>query len=413
MVDDEIATDEETHQQFRKEWRRTHFDSRSLGILITLFGCISLLSTSSIAVVRLGLTRLITGIAGTDHAKIKVAQQYSNTTSVGAGRIFRKNNGKGHMPFSGSPQYQHRSTFERLWPGYTLPWWAHKAGRLAHFHPPTGHEICFVHVGKAGGSSIGCALGFRLHCEDKQNMPGRLAKSATHIFHKDVYDCPDTTDYYLFVVRDPLDRTRSAFVYGRPDEYGRTNEPKYWQAIEQLYLNCFSTLSSLASLGLADNGGASDECKQRARDMLRGKVRYEDHIYFNYQYYLEAIPPKSKILVIRTEHLEEDWNNIERGLGGRPRTNIEFPHDNTKTHKETRDLILGSKERLFLCHELCVEIQTYKLMLKYALNLGAEQYNVTMTELEAKCPKEALLKQCDFHTPNIQTKLLQSRGYPR
>mmetsp|Transcript_16437 Transcript_16437/g.29685 ORF Transcript_16437/g.29685 Transcript_16437/m.29685 type:complete len:83 (+) Transcript_16437:406-654(+) len=77
--------------------------------------------------------------------------------------------------------------------------------------------------------------------------------------------------------------------------------------------------------------------------------------FFNYQYYLESIPHNSKILIIRTEHMEEDWNDIELELGGRSRTNLTFPHSNSK-QKEDRDYILGEEERLLLCHELCVEI---------------------------------------------------------
>lgn len=143
-----------------------------------------------------------------------------------------------------------------------------------------------------------------------QYLPGRLPKSATHAFHKDVYDCPASSDYYLFVVRDPLARSRSAFVYGRPDEDGRSSEGKRWEDIKQIYLDCsFSTTNELAALGLADDGGSSEECKQRARDMLRGVVRYEEHLFFNYQYYLESIPYKSNILIIRTEHMEEDWKS--------------------------------------------------------------------------------------------------------
>ena len=109
--------------------------------------------------------------------------------------------------------------------------------------------------------------------------------------------------------------------------------------------------------------------------------------------------------------MEEDWNSIELGLGGRQRQNITFPHDNSKPTKEARDLTLGHDERMLLCHELCVEIQTYKLLLRNAVNVDGTQYNASMNELQESCPNEARLKQCDFHTPNIKEKLVENRGY--
>jgi len=223
-----------------------------------------------------------------------------------------------------------------------------------------------------------------------------------------------TTAFYLLVVRDPLAWIRSAFVYGRPDEKGFSKEQKHIESIEQLYVDCpsFSTMNELALSGLAAGGEASDECKQRARDLLRGTARFEDHAYYNYQYYMEAIPRESNFLVIRTEHIEEDWNEIERGLDGRERSIVTFPHENSRP-KEDRDLILGDEERILLCHELCAEIQTYKLMLQGALNIDETQYNTTMGELQASCPKEAMLEKCDFYTPNIKEKLITDRGYEK
>mmetsp|Transcript_16803 Transcript_16803/g.30465 ORF Transcript_16803/g.30465 Transcript_16803/m.30465 type:complete len:428 (-) Transcript_16803:184-1467(-) len=396
-----------------KAWRRTPFRSlRSLGILITLIGGIALFSLSIFEIGRragVGLSQWMPGILGDDNEKIKDAQ-YSNNT-FGPGRIFRNNDATGYDAATIPGKQHSKSTYERLWPGYNLPRWAYKVRHFRDFQPPIGHSICYVHVGKTAGSSIGCALGFCLRCQDdKQYLPGRLPKSATHVFHKGVYDCPNTADFYLIVVRDPLARSRSAFVYGRPDEHGQSAERKRWKYIKQFYSDCpFSTANELASMGLTDNGEATDECKQRARDMLRGLVRYEDHMFFNYQYYLESIPHKSNILVIRTEHMEEDWNNIELRLGGTPGTNLTFPHDNSQP-KEARDSVLGDDERMLLCHELCVEIQTYKLMLRNALNIDQTQYNTSMEALQASCPNEAMLKQCDFHTPNIKTKLLENRG---
>ena len=262
-------------------------------------------------------------------------------------------------------------------------------------------------------SSIGCALGFQLHCKnDKQYLPGRLPKSATHIFHREVYDCRPDASHYLFIVRDPLARSRSAFVYGRLDEHMMSQEKGYMDNRKRLYIDCpFQTINDLASKGLAKDGTASDECKQRAKDMLMGTVWYETHHYFSYQYYLEALPKDAKILVIRTEHLEEDWNDIEVGLGGQAQTNITFPRENSQP-KQERDMILGEDERMLLCKYLCIEIQVYKDILRRAMNINDEQYEVSMSELSDSCPIEAKETGCSFSAPDISEKLKENRGYP-
>ena len=75
--------------------------------------------------------------------------------------------------------------------------------------------------------------------------------------------------------------------------------------------------------------------------------------------------------------------------------------------------MLGDDERTLLCHELCVEIQYYKMLLRSAGNIDDSRYGASMGELRASCPNEAVRKGCDSHTPNIVQKLLDDRGYRR
>ncbi|KAL7464941.1 hypothetical protein ACHAXS_006723 [Conticribra weissflogii] len=306
------------------------------------------------------------------------------------------------------------SPYEKLHFKSSLPWWAKKGTRLRNFVPPKGNEMCFVHVGKTAGSSIGCALGFRLHCNYEKGtrpyLPGRLPKSVTHLFHQAVYDCPINTSYYLFVVRDPLARSRSAFVYGRPDKDGNSPHEHQVDNLNRLYNECpFQTLNDLARFGLKEDGFASEQCKSRAVGMMRGIGRFENHHFFNYQYYLESIPKDGNILVIRTEHMEQDWINLERGLGGQIMSNITFPRDNTN-QKEPRDLILGDEERILLCRELCQEIMVYKKILRMALNIDDEAYETSINELREVCPTEADAVKCSFRKPDISEKINHYRG---
>ena len=327
-----------------------------------------------------------------------------------ANRISEKKHARSKpMPPAHRPMRQ--SMYERIWVGYHQPIWARKITKFQSFRPPKGNSVCLVHVGKTAGSSIGCALGFNLHCREDEHLHGRLPLSTINAFHKDVYDCAEDIDYYLFVVRDPLARMRSAFIYGRPVNGVFMNEMKLAEQLNKIYLDCgFHTAHELA-VGLSKNSDASDDCQQYARHMIRGTDYIEAHMYYNYQYYMKAIPPKSKVVVIRTEHMEEDWNDIEVHLGGKARQNITFPHENSKP-KEEGDLVLGDEERMILCDELCIEIQYYKRILRKAININEEQYEISMRELLESCPNEAKMKECDRDPPEIREKLVENRGYP-
>ena len=60
----------------------------------------------------------------------------------------------------------------------------------------------------------------------------------------------------------------------------------------------------MAQNGLAVDGSASDECKEIAAKAITGEGDTAPiHFYYNYQYYLEAVPEMSRIAVIRSEHL--------------------------------------------------------------------------------------------------------------
>jgi hypothetical protein len=112
------------------------------------------------------------------------------------------------------------SPYEKRWPGWHLPRWATKKNLTLSTDVPRDKRTCFVHVGKAGGSTLGCSLGFQLHCshEEEQSISkGLLYNYTTNTFHNDVNDCPDDAAYFLFSIRHPLERARSGYNYDRPD----------------------------------------------------------------------------------------------------------------------------------------------------------------------------------------------------
>ena len=174
-----------------------------------------------------------------------------------------------------------QSPYEEIWPGDVLPPWARKRREFVEIENDVtpGERICFVHVGKAGGSSVGCALGFSLHCEDdkgnatKVDVPGLLPRRATRMFHADLYDCHDDSAYFLFVVRDPVERIKSAFLYDRPksEQWLAKNFPYYFARRKKYYLDCpFGYMDQMVYMGLHPQGLASETCRARAAGAMTG-----------------------------------------------------------------------------------------------------------------------------------------------
>jgi hypothetical protein len=306
------------------------------------------------------------------------------------------------------------SPYKHHWPGNHLPYWATKE---INYKIPREREICFTHVGKAGGSTVGCSLGFSLHCHDDNGgdsaqikhllSSSLLSKLTTHAFHKDVYNCDDDSGYFLFVIRDPISRAKSAFNYDRS---------KWAKRKARFYYQCpFYHMEDFVQNGLRKEGKASDRCKRRALDSIQG-IDESDfqpaHWYYNYQYYFEAIPPDSKILVIRNEHIEEDIRVIEDLFGSHEQERLTLSKSmNTNTRLDQADLYLSDESISILCHALCNEIQVYKKVLRQALNISQDQLRVSLIELKETCPDEAIAKECSDVMPDISEKLRENRGY--
>eukprot|EP00985_Skeletonema_marinoi_P016415 scaffold8829_cov107-Skeletonema_marinoi.AAC.2 len=300
-------------------------------------------------------------------------------------------------------------------------------------------RICFVHVGKSGGSTVGCALGFGLHCyNNTKMMDGLLPRRTTNMFHADCYDCYDESANFLFVVRNPLERIKSAFLYERP--YGinwlKNNYPQYYVRRKAFYMDCpFRFLEDWVQIGLLGKTGSrgskyrvSEECQEIARHSVWGTRRYQEHLYFNYQFHLEGLPDNAKLLTIRNEHLLDDWNQIEQYIGGEKdiltpeNAEAAFPVINKKNMTKDPSVkidpysspkYLSEESTNALCRHLCNEIVSYKKILRRSLNLNHLQIEESITELRESCGKYADYEEgdCHYDMPDIKGKLLNFRGY--
>lgn len=307
--------------------------------------------------------------------------------------------------------YKYDSPYEQRFPKYKRPDWAEKTIPYNE-DVPTNKQLCFCHVGKAGGSTVGCSLGFSLHCSaEGQTIPGLLPIITTHAFHRGVYDCQDDAAYFLFVIRDPLARMMSAFNYDRP-QINNTKPKSDLFKTQDFYVECpFWTLNDVAQSGLLGNGDASNNCQRKARLALQGKKEFIPHWYFNYQYYYEFIPENAKLLVIRNEHIVDDWNSIEYLLGGRKDVmDSSLLPENNVHGKNSTDLYLSPDSRMALCKALCNEIQVYKTILRRAVNFIEEDVQISFQELRLQCPIETERDICDVPMPDITEKIEYRKG---
>ena len=140
---------------------------------------------------------------------------------------------------------------------------------------------------------------------------------------------------------------------------------------------------------LREEGETSDRCNRWALDAVQGSDEsYESRslVCYNYQYYFEAVPSDSTILVIRNDHIQEDIRSAEDLFGCQEQERLELAKSmNTNTWSDPDDLYLSDESISILCQALCNEIQVYKKILHRALNISQDQLQVSLIELKAKC----------------------------
>jgi hypothetical protein len=218
------------------------------------------------------------------------------------------------------------------------------------------------------------------------------------------------------VIRDPIARSLSAFNYDRPGEDDFRLDHMWASQKSHFYYGCpFYHMEDFVQNGLREEGDASLRCKRWALGAIQGMDESDfqpDHWYYNYQYYLEGIPSDSKILTIRNEHIEEDIRSIENLFGCHEQERLVLAKSvNQNIWSDQSDLYLSDESISILCQALCNEIQIYKKILHQALNMSPDQLRVSLMELEAKCPNEAIAEDCSDAMPDISEKLRDNRGY--
>mmetsp|Transcript_23385 Transcript_23385/g.34522 ORF Transcript_23385/g.34522 Transcript_23385/m.34522 type:complete len:418 (+) Transcript_23385:40-1293(+) len=298
-----------------------------------------------------------------------------------------------------------------------------KLSKLVH----SNTRFCMVHVGKTSGSKVGCEVStlktdrFRhdLKCRflEPTSAGNALERAFAGRVHMNSNFCYPPYEFFLYTLRNPLDRIVSWFHYER-DLLKQNNN----HCLRRLHQECsFSTVDEFAKATTFNyNTTENDDCSELAWKAATGRRPCSGHNAMNYEHYLQVTyameqeyehylhimtqkPEKETkqkpILVIRQEHLAEDWDTLSSAFN-----NDVIEHDpmlrvpgsvifNSTAGKVSplrggANTFLSPEGRAQLCIALCREIQMYKYLLLQAWNLDERQAKQSIADVISMCPKE-------------------------
>jgi hypothetical protein len=280
--------------------------------------------------------------------------------------------------------------------------------------PVLSSSFCFVHVGKTAGGTISCRLSARLgkSCpkESLQSRNGFTRKALGKLHKNKDWGCTKNRKsipkIFLFALRDPVERIRSWFTYEHP----RLGHVQEMEGNRPYLYNCFDTLDELSRVGLqvalhgpSSNNGSSLSCAQRAWKAITGQEGFQYHNAYNYQYYFDwathIAPTNMTIMAIRSEHLEEDWNRLQKLYGQPVDANTKY-FESVQRHASHGNVTWEAQVLPNLCLALCEEIHLYQHLLQESINLTPQQKSKSLEEMETKCPNLPVV--CPSPHPTVQ-----------
>ena len=281
----------------------------------------------------------------------------------------------------------------------------------------------YLHVGKAGGSTLSSVLRNACHsfvpkpCKDKKGRTKDLANETYMSMLTTYMHTPDFPllgkkkllgklkpykkfAFYIASVRDPLSKFQSVFTYTHPAN-GQENVVKP-KKFAPCYNDCFPSLERFAEL-VGDNPKDFDypypkselvttNCSDLAMATMAGVSQgCSVHPYWNMKRIFERIPgwqdsqSPPTFMVIRTEHMSEDFSNINKLLGEL--------HPGNLTNKKKREVKVyevgknvTSVGRRRLCFALLDEYKVYIKALSIAINLSEQERWSSLQLSQQNCP---------------------------
>ena len=167
--------------------------------------------------------------------------------------------------------------------------------------------VLFVHVGKAGGSTIHDLnkKAYKL-CKEKDKLPSNTStpysctlsrmtpSKRVHLWHKQ--DSYPNYSQFLVTVRNPIDRLVSWFYYSRTH---RTTKPT---TASTTMHSCYNTINDLVTATMLPNKNltgnedyppyfhsTTNNCVEVGRKCLMGEQKCKDHNFYNNEVYMEDL----------------------------------------------------------------------------------------------------------------------------
>ncbi len=316
--------------------------------------------------------------------------------------------------------------------------------------PDEVRSMAFLHIGKTGGSTISMHL--RRGCRSSNPNPCRVRvdgwldnETSTSRRIEGYYHMEDIPSYMLSSlttivtsIRNPLTRFASAFACHHPANALLTGDTTPVD-VETIHMfSCFPNLVYLirAGMGRAEipwnmehmrkgrpvrgNGRAYYARKEAMTDVRYNctELAYEafgrinvssaptsssvvnddgghpwlTHMSFGYGRYYRSMPPDKELIVLRNDHLWDDWAEVDALLGGgdakatttHPFLTIERNVSGNYRNKE-RWWVQTHEELMWLCTLLHDEIRHYIMIMSRAINLDMDDLWEAMIDIDGMC----------------------------
>ena len=325
-------------------------------------------------------------------------------------------------------------------------------------------RIAFLHIGKTGGSTISIHL--RNGCFRKINMHHQCQFRGTkdwitnetvasyrteEYFHMQYIPKEKQNQYttLLTTVRNPITRFQSAFAFNHPmnkpikskqhmlnkqsqtytcfpsishllkaamgqaviewnEEHQKDQTPKVLQLSTEKRKNFTKTLNPINCTQAAQIAFGLDSTyttQQNMENNYKGNHPWFNHMTFDYRQYYKSMQPNKELLVMRTEHLYDDWVKVNDMLSLNRRqwwnstdlkneTYIEDwpaipPFAGIKRARDKQEPYRykthSKQEREWLCHLLYDEIRIYFMIIMRAVNLNDDDLKEAVYDVQKSC----------------------------
>ena len=314
------------------------------------------------------------------------------------------------------------------------PWESSVIDQTNQTTPPKDPRIYLIHIGKCGGVTTMQTLGRgsrgkELECRMKKRStsafdddcrritPGQSTLSRRIIgryhvgsptFSRDEKEwLLADTDTFLYLIRDPLDRARSAFEYHKhtlQEEPGQSPQQYKRGKNQRFYVDCFP--GRFNDMVEAIRGSSPDEdCKGFALDALsKGSRVAGNHFFYNYQKYRKFSlggHPSHSVMVIRTEHLWDDMIRLDKRLGG----DGYFVQEGAKrthgseSYAPDNSTFIAPENSAYLCCVMYGEIEVYQELILKAVNLNDDEKRGDLVKVMRHCQMDVADGGVDLSAP--------------